>query len=157
MTHTILGVYYTQYWLHYATTNSQLILWSLVSDEYFLGSHSFLNVWLCLRLLMSWRTPSSPTESSHRLKYSSDVLCCNMSDIEEAPSTPMALYSTYRCFRVEFLQSAAASFTAPSLLMSSKPNYFCQQILWSLVSDWYFSGSSSILNVWLCFRVSMSL
>ena len=38
-------------WLHYQL---HCILWSLVSDLYFTGSHSSLNVWLCLRLLMSW-------------------------------------------------------------------------------------------------------
>ena len=39
-------------WLHYH--HPQCILWSLVSDSYFSGSDSSLNVWLCLRLLMSW-------------------------------------------------------------------------------------------------------
>ena len=73
---------------------------------------------------MSWQTPSSPTESSHRNRSSSDVLCSNMSDIEKAPSTPMGLSSKYKVCRVEFVQSAAASSTAPLLLIwqSRNPN-----------------------------------
>ena len=46
---------------------------------------------------------------------------CNVSDIEEAPSTPMGLWSRSRYFKVEFLQSAAASSTAPSLLIWQPP------------------------------------
>ena len=39
-------------WLLYK--HRQCILWSLVSDLYFSGRYRSLNVWLCLRLLMSW-------------------------------------------------------------------------------------------------------
>ena len=113
-------------------------MYSVVTGQlYFSGSHSCLNVWLCLRLLMSWWTPSSPTESSHRWRPPSDVLCCNVSDIEEAPSTPMGLWFRYRYFRVEFLQSAVPSSTAPSLLMwqSSRYNNVSVHLEWSLSTD----------------------
>ena len=74
---------------------------------------------------MSWETPSFPSEPSHRWRTFSDVLCFNMSDIEEAPFTSIGLSFKYRISRVELLQSAAASFIAPSLLMqqSSKHNF----------------------------------
>ena len=39
-------------WLHYH--QPQLILWSLVCDLYFFGTHSCHSVWLCWRLSMSW-------------------------------------------------------------------------------------------------------
>ena len=100
----------------------QIILWSLVSDLYFPGSHRNLNVWLCLRLLMSWRTPPSPTELSIRWSFSSDVFCCNMSDIEEAPFTPIGLRFRSRSCRVEFLQSADARSLAPCPLMWQSSN-----------------------------------
>ena len=123
--------------MHFGYNIGRSILCSLVSGWYFLGSHSILNAWLCLRLLMSWQVPSSPTESSSRWRHSSDVLYCNMSEIEVAPSTPMGLRSRYRCFRVVFLQNAAASSTAPSLLMwqSRNLNSVSVHLVWSLNTD----------------------
>ena len=55
-----------------------------------------------------------------------------MTDTEEAPSTPMGLLR-FRCrrFRVEFLQSATASFTAPSLLILQPCKYNFVSVLFS--------------------------
>ena len=63
----------------------------------------------------------SGKENQERCSWYIDVLCCNRSDMEEAPSSPMGLRFRSRCVSVEFLQSAAASFTAPSLLMWQSP------------------------------------
>ena len=108
-----------------------------VVTGFWLGSHSVVNVSLCLRLLMSWWIPSSPTELSPRLSSSIDVLCCNMCDIEEAPSTPMGLESKSRSFRDEFFQNAAASLLAPCPLMwqSCNTNHVSVHFDWSLSID----------------------
>ena len=54
-----------------------------------------------------------------------------MSDIEEAPSTPMGLRFRFRCCRVEFLQSAAASSPAYCPLMWQSFNHKCVSDLFS--------------------------
>ena len=89
---------------------------------HFPGSHRCSNVWLYLTLFVTWRTPSSLTESSRICRLFREALCCNMSYIEEAPSTPMGLRSRTRNCRVEFLQSAAASSPAPCRLMWQSAN-----------------------------------
>ena len=86
--------------------------------------------------------------------YSIDVLCCNMTDIEEAPSTPMGLWYRSRYFWVEFLQSADARSLAPCPLMwqSSKCKtvsvLFMANILATAVAP------STFTRLWLKFRSS---